>query len=92
MFYTEETLTKIEELASIYMPISDIALVLELDETELKSSILDPSNDAGRAYRKGKALSKVFLHQQEMKLAKVGSPTAIENVHRNLLEMQDDEQ
>ena len=35
--------------------------------------------------------SKVKLLHQEMMLAQVGSPLAIENVHRNLLDMEDDE-
>jgi hypothetical protein len=43
------------------------------------------------AYRRGKAASKVKLLSQEMMLAQVGSPLAIENVHRNLLDMEDDE-
>ena len=33
----------------------------------------------------------VKLHSQEMMLAQVGSPLAIENAHRNLLDMEDDE-
>ena len=44
-----------------------------------------------KAYRRGKAASKVKLHSQEMMLAQVGSPLAIENAHRNLLDMEDDE-
>ena len=42
-------------------------------------------------HRRGKAASKVKLHSQEMMLAQVGSPLAIENTHRNLLDMEDDE-
>ena len=37
------------------------------------------------------SVSKVKLHSQEMMLAQVGSPLAIENAHRNLLDMEDDE-
>lgn len=33
----------------------------------------------------------VKLHSQEMMLAQAGSPLAIENAHRNLLDMEDDE-
>lgn len=36
-------------------------------------------------------VSKIKLHSQEIMLAQVGSPLAIENAHRNLLDMEDDE-
>ncbi len=49
------------------------------------------TSDVSKAYRRGKAASKVKLHSQEMMLAQVGSPLAIENAHRNLLDMEDDE-
>ena len=48
-------------------------------------------NPAFTAYRHGKALSKVQLHQQEMTLAKVGSPLALQTARENLLDMEDDE-
>ena len=37
------------------------------------------------------AASKVKLHHQEMQMTQMGSPLAIENAHRNLLDMEDDE-
>ena len=91
MTYNDEQIATIEQLASIYMPIRDIALILEVDETALREDIHCQSNPASRAYRQGKALSKVALHQQEMNLAKVGSPLALENARQNLLDMEDDE-
>ena len=91
MQYTEEQLEQVEQLASIYMKISDIALIIEVDVTVLREDIECPSTDVSRAYRKGKAMSKVALHQQEMNLAKVGSPLALENARQNLLDMEDDE-
>ena len=91
MTYTDEQLETIERLASIYMPIRDIALILEVEDTLLREDIQCQSSHASRAYRKGKALSKVALHQQEMNLAKVGSPLALENARQNLLDMEDDE-
>ena len=91
MNYTEEQLEQIEQLAAIYMPIRDIALIIEVDETTLREDIASQANPASRAYRKGKALSKVALHQQEMNLARVGSPLALENARHNQLDMEDDE-
>lgn len=91
MQYTEEQLATIEKLASIYMPIRDIALIIEVDDIILRDDIQCQTSAVSRAYRKGKALSKVALHQQEMNLAKVGSPLALENARQNLLDMEDDE-
>ena len=57
----------------------------------LRIDIADRGTDVSKAYRRGKAASKVKLHSQEMMLAQVGSPLAIENAHRSLLDMEDDE-
>lgn len=91
MNYSEKELEIIEQYAQIYLKISDIAVILDIPADILRSDIADRTTPVSRAYRRGKALSKVALHSQEMTLAKVGSPLAIENAHRNLLDMEDDE-
>ncbi len=91
MTYSETDLQQIEKFASIYLKISDIAALLDIPAEILREDIADRSSDVSKAYRKGKAASKVKLHSQEMMLAQVGSPLAIENAHRNLLDMEDDE-
>ncbi len=91
MKYSENELLQIEKFASIYLKISDIAVMLDIPADVLRSDIADRTNDVSKAYRRGKASSKVELHSQEMVLAKLGSPLAIENTHRNLLDMEDDE-
>ena len=91
MTYTEEQLTQIENFASIYLKISDMAVILGIPAEVLREDIADKSSEVGRHYRRGKAASKVKLLHQEMMLAQVGSPLAIENTHRNLLDMEDDE-
>lgn len=78
-------------MASLYMTISDIATILDVDDTLLREEIANRSSDAGRHYARGKASSKLQLRAQEMQLAKVGSPLALDNVRRNLLDMEDDE-
>lgn len=91
MEYTTEQLDNVEKLASVYTKISDIALIIEVDENELRADIAANVSEVGRRYRRGKALSKVEVLSQEMALAKVGSPLALENVQKNLLDMEDDE-
>ncbi|MDE6247490.1 MAG: hypothetical protein K2M41_06585 [Muribaculaceae bacterium] len=51
----------------------------------------DRATDVTKAKSRGKTTSKFKLHSQEMMLAHVASPLAIENAHGNLLEMEDDE-
>ena len=81
----------IVKFASIYLEISDMVVILDIPADVLRSDITDRSTAVSKAYRRGKAASKVKLHSQEMMLAQVGSPLAIENAHRNLLDMEDDE-
>ena len=91
MNYSENELQQIEKFASIYLKISDIAVILDIPAEILRSDIADRTTDVSKAYRRGKAASKVKLHTQEMMLAQVGSPLAIENARLNLLDMEDDE-
>lgn len=90
MLYTEQDLQQIEKFVSIYLKISDMAVILDIPADILRSDIADRTTDVSKAYRRGKAASKVKLHSQEMMLAQVGSPLAIEKAHRNLLDMEDD--
>ena len=91
MNYPEEILLEIEKYASIYLPISDIALIIDVPAEVLREDIADRSSKVSKAYHRGKAASKVKLRAQEMKLAMVGSPLALENARKNLLDMEDDE-
>lgn len=81
----------IEDYASIFLPLSDIAVFLELDPVALRAAVRDHSTDVYRAYARGKLGSKARLMHQEMQLAQVGSPLAMENTRLNLLAMEDDE-
>ena len=87
MNYSNEELTQIEKFASIYLKISDMAVILDIPADVLREDIVDRTSEVSKAYRRGKAGSKVKLHSQERMLAQVGSPLAIENAHRNLLDM-----
>lgn len=89
--FTPEQIEQISKYASIYMPISDIALLLDVPADILRDEVRNRDTEVSKAYYRGKVASKVKLHHQEMLLAQVGSPLAIENAHRNLLDMEDDE-
>ncbi len=91
MTLSAENLQIVEQLASIFMPISDIANVIGVPATDLRNEIREGYSDISRAYYRGKSLSKVEILSQEMKLAKLGSPQAVENASKNLIYMEDDE-
>ncbi|MCR5314393.1 MAG: hypothetical protein K6E52_00660 [Bacteroidaceae bacterium] len=91
MNLSNEHLEQIEKWASIYLPIREMAILLDIPADMLRDEIRNEHTAVSKAYHRGKASSRVKLHHQEMLLAQVGSPLAIENAHRNLLDMEDDE-
>ena len=91
MQYTEEQLGMIEQFASIYLKISDMAVILDIPAERLREDIANRSTQVSKCYHRGKAASKVKLLHQEMQLAYVGSPLALENASKNLMDMEDDE-
>lgn len=88
---TEEVLTQIEQYASIYLKISDMAVILDIPAEQLRSAIADRTTEISKRYHRGKATSKIKLLHQEMQLAYIGSPLALDNTSRNLMDMEDDE-
>lgn len=91
MDYNAEQLETVEKLSSVFMKISDIALIIEVDEHALRADINNETSEVSRRYRRGKASSKLKILEQEMSLAQVGSPLALENTRKALLDMEDDE-
>lgn len=82
MTYSTLQLEQIEKMAALYMTITDIATILNVSSEQLRWDISQKETDVSKAYHKGKA---------SLKLAKVGSPLALENCRKNLLDMEDDE-
>lgn len=91
MEYSPEQIKQIEEYAGYLMTITDIAALLEVDSDSLKSDISNKNTEASKAYRRGKANTMLLLRKQELELAKVGSPLAVQLTAGYLLDMNDDE-
>ena len=49
MTYSQDTLDEIEEMATNLTKISDIAIMLDIDENDLRRDIADQKSDASRA-------------------------------------------
>ena len=55
MTYSDNELKQIEQLASLYLPISDIAVILGINAEVLRRDIKMKGSPAEKAYTKGKA-------------------------------------
>lgn len=84
-------LDRIRQLTEQLTPISDMALLLDIPEGELRDAISDYENPVSLAYRKAKAHLTLQLRQQDIELAEAGSPSAAEALRSHLLKMLQDE-
>lgn len=91
MNFSDKELQQIEAMASLYLPVTDIATVLNVQPHELRAEIKRPHTPAAQAYRRGKVATKIKLRKQEMMLANVGSPLALQTVATALQDMEEDE-
>ena len=86
MQYSQEQLKKIKEFASELMRPDHISLLLGIDQDEFKRKIKHRGSEAYIAYETGRAETILELRRQELKLAKLGSPLAVEMVHKFIID------
>ena len=91
MNYTQDQLDSVSRMASIFLPITDMAFIVGVPPEQLRMDIAVTTTEVSKAYHTAKAATKMKLQHQEMQLAMVGSPLALETTARNLLDMEDDE-
>lgn len=72
-------------------PVSDIAVLMDVNERSLREIISDKSHPASIAYRKGKAERPLQIRQNELELAEAGSPLAVQLVGSYIRDMDSDE-
>jgi len=88
MYYSEEIIEQIGALARDLTPIRDIAFILDLNEDYLRQAIADKHSAVRSAY---KAQTRLSLRRQELELAKVGSPLAVQQSMSYVRDMNVDE-
>lgn len=91
MDYSTQQLEKIKELAECLTPLSDMAVLLDVDIDGLRLDIRNRSTPVSRAYHHAKATTALKLRKQEIELANVGSPLAVQLTNGYLLNMDSDE-
>lgn len=72
-------------------PVSDIAVLMDIEERRFRDILSDKSHPASLAYRKGKAERALQIRQNELELAEAGSPLAVQLIGSYLRDMDSDE-
>lgn len=72
----EEILQKIEEFASLFFTIDEIATMLDLSPTDFRREVRHAQSEKARAYHKGKLKTMVEIRKLTVEFAKKGSPQA----------------
>lgn len=78
MTLTDEQLSTVEEYAGVFLKPSEIAILLNLDESKFRFWCSQKDHPAYLAYQKGFLKSKLEIRKNVVKLAKLGSPQAEE--------------
>ena len=91
MKYSEEQLKEVKELASQLMRPDHISLLIGVDQEEFKRNIKHKSSEVYKAYETGKAETILELRKQELQLAKLGSPLAVEMVNQFRIDQEQNE-
>lgn len=72
----EETLIKIQEYASYFLPWQQIAVLTDIPERDFKEEMMNFDSEVYKRYTKGKTLSTLDINKNLVRLAKLGSPQA----------------
>ncbi len=91
MNYNDETVSRIEELAALLTPVRDIAAIMELDEDMLRLELATKGSPVRAAYLRAKARTALEMRRQELELARIGSPLAVQLTASYLSDMTSDE-
>ncbi|MDD3195326.1 MAG: hypothetical protein PHU68_05955 [Paludibacter sp.] len=91
MKLSDESLVLLEEYASNFLTITEIAILLDVDSDLLRESISKRETKEFRSYNKGKLKRILELRSQEIELAKLGSTVAIELVSKYIDNQKSDE-
>lgn len=83
----QELLHKIEELARLLLTPQQIGSLLELSGEQV-AAFTNPYSEIGQLYRRVLAERSRDLHEKTLRLADVGSPTAIDSANAWLRQAQ----
>lgn len=91
MKFSSEQIEQIKEYAGYLLKPDQIARLLDVDPIEFKSFLKQKNHPAAEAYEKGKTETILEIRKQEIKLAKLGSPIALDLVSKFIIEQKQGE-
>lgn len=91
MEYNHDQMQLIEQYAQLFLKISDIAILMDVDPDELRNDIGNKFHTVHKTYYRAKLSKIAMLRKQEIEQAELGSSVAIEMVSKYIQEQQIDE-
>lgn len=88
MYSQQETIEKIKEFAGLLLTPDQISILLDIDAQQFKTTLRDTTNPITKAYNLGKTEIILEIRKQEIQLARLGSPMAVELFNNFILEQK----
>lgn len=77
-----------ERLVKALTPIADIAVLMDVDETDLRDAIEDPNQEISKVFRRIRAQTTLEMRERNIENMEAGSPSATERVAEYLKQAQ----
>jgi len=88
MEYNSSQLEKVQEYAGLLMTVSDISVLIGVNEDSFREDISNKNTVVSSAYRKGQIETVLELRKQEIEMAKLGSPMAVELIQKYIIDQK----
>ena len=88
MEYNSSQLEKVQEYAGLLMNVSDISVLIGVNEDSFREDIGNKNTGVSIAYRKGQIETVLELRKQEIDMAKLGSPMAVELIQKYIIDQK----
>ena len=79
------------EYTRMLTPIADMAVLLDMHESDLRDILSDPGDDVAKAFRRTKAEVALDIRKRDIEMAAAGSPTAAVTVSNHLAKLLTDD-
>ena len=88
MEYNSSQLEKVQEYAGLLMTVSDISVLIGVNEDIFREDISNKNTAVSIAFRKGQIETVLELRKQEIEMAKLGSPMAVELIQKYIIDQK----
>ena len=79
------------EYTRMLTPIADMAVLLDMHESDLRDILSSPDDDIAKAFRRTKAEVALDIRRRDIEMAAAGSPTAAVTVSNHLAKLLTDD-